>query len=122
MLLRKRRSRSEVSCDQPGNDDWTWEIWEFPDPSPTPEQIYEKRQERDILSRAIMRLPPAYCSVMTQYLADEQSLQQIADAVGITVTAIKSRLRRARLSVRSRLEKSQLLRRTQGIERPVRSI
>ena len=104
MLLRKRRSRSEVSCDQPGNEDWTWEIWEFPDPSPTPEQIYEKRQERDILSRAIMRLPPAYCSVMTQYLADEQSLQQIADTIGISVAATKSRLLRARLRIRSAME------------------
>ena len=111
MLLRKRRSRSEVSCDQRGNEDRTWEIWEFPDPSPNPEQIYEKHQALDILSRVVTRLPPAYRSVLTQQLHDpEQSMQRIADTVGITVSATKSRLRRARLSIRSTLKKSELSR------------
>jgi RNA polymerase sigma factor (sigma-70 family) len=121
MLLRKRRSRSEIFCDQRGNEGRTWEICEFPDPSHTPEQIYEKRQSLDILSRAITCLPPAYRSVMTLYLAHEQSLQQIASTVGITVAATKSRLLRARLSIRSTLEKSEQPRRTQGIDRPLRS-
>lgn len=121
MLLRKRRSRSEVSCDQRGNEDRTWEIWDFPDPSPNPEQTYEKSQTLDILSRAIVGLPPAYRSVLTQFHDHEQSMQQIADTVGITVAAAKSRLRRAQLAIRSVLEMSQLSRRTQGIERPVRS-
>lgn len=108
MLLRKRRSRPEVSCDQRGNDGRTWEIWEFPDPSPHPEQIYERRQALDILSRAIKRLPPAYRSVLTQLHDHEHSMQRIADTVGITVAATKSRLRRARLIIRSTLEKSVL--------------
>lgn len=104
MLLRKRRSRSEVSCDQQENEDRTWKIWEFPDPSPTPEQSYEERQTLDSLSRAVMRLSPACRSVMMQHLAHEQSLQQIADTIGITVAATKSRLLRSRLRIRSAME------------------
>src|SRR5215469_18453633 len=60
MLLRKRRSRSEISYDQRGTEDRTWETCEFPDPSNAPEQIYERRQALDILSRAVTRLPPTY--------------------------------------------------------------
>jgi RNA polymerase sigma-70 factor (ECF subfamily) len=108
MLLRKRRSRSAVFRDQRGNEDRSYEISDFPDPSPNPEQISEKRQALDILSGAITRLPPAYRSVLTQFYDHEESMQRIADAVGITVAATKSRLRRARLSIRSTLEKSEL--------------
>jgi RNA polymerase sigma-70 factor (ECF subfamily) len=117
-LLRKRRSRSEVSCDQRGEEDSTWKIWEFPDPSPNPEQTYEKRQALSLLLQALTRLPPAYRSVLTQFHDREQSVQRIADTVGISVAAAKSRLRRARLNIRSTLEKSELSRWTQGIERP----
>ena len=108
MLLRKRRSRSEVFCDQRGNGERSCEISDFPDPSPNPERIYEKRQALDILSRAVTRLPPAYRSVLTQFYDHEESMQGIADTVGITVAATKSRLRRARLTIRSTLEKSDL--------------
>ena len=108
MLLRKRRSGSEVFCDQRGNEDRSCEIADFPDPSPSPERIYEKRQALDILSRAITRLPPAYRSVLTPFYDHEESIQRIADTVGITVSATKSRLRRARLTIRSTLQKSQL--------------
>ena len=110
MLLRKRRSRPEVSCDQRGNEDRTWEIWEFPDPSPNPEQIYERRQALDILSRAITRLPQAYRGVLMQLHDHEHSMRRIADTVGITVSATKSRLRRARLTIRSVIEKNELSR------------
>ena len=119
MLLRKRRSRSEVSFDQRGDEDRIWKIWEFPDKSPNPEQIYEKRQTHDILTQAITRLPPAYRRVLTQYRDHEQSLQRIADSAGITAAATKSRLQRARLTIRSTLEKRGVLRGTLGIQRAV---
>ena len=104
MLLRKRRSRSEVSCDQRGDEDRTWTIWELPDSSPNPEQSYESRQALDNLSRAVARLSPACRSVMMQHLADEQTMQQVADTIGITVAATKSRLLRARLRIRAAME------------------
>ncbi|UWZ85207.1 RNA polymerase sigma factor [Occallatibacter riparius] len=104
MLLRRRRSRPEVPCDQRGNEERKWEIREFPDPSPNPEQAYEERQTHDKLSRAVTRLPPAHRSVMIQHLAHEKSMQEIADTIGISVAATKSRLLRARLRIRSAME------------------
>jgi RNA polymerase sigma-70 factor (ECF subfamily) len=120
MLLRRRRSRPEVPCDQRGIEDQKWEIREIPDPSPNPEQIYEGRQARDILSQSISRLPPAYYGVLMQFDGYEDSMERIADTFEITVAATKSRLRRARLSIRSTLEKSEHSRRTQGIGQPLR--
>lgn len=119
-LLRKRSSRSAGSCYHRGNGDQTWESWEFPDPSPNPEQACIKLQALDVMSQAIMRLPPAYRIALTQYLRHEQSMQGLADALGITLAATKSRLRRARLTLRSTLENGELSR-TRGIEPSVRS-
>ncbi len=103
MLLRRRRTRSEVSFDPRGNEDRTWEMWDCPDPSPNPEQVYATCQARELLSRAITRLPPAYRSVMTQYHYQEQPLKDVADSLGISVASAKSRLLRARLTIRSAL-------------------
>ena len=103
MLLRRRRTRSEVSFDQRENEDQTREIRDFPDPSPNPEQVYAECQALELLSRAITRLPPAYRSVMTQYHNREQPVRDIADAAGISVAAAKSRLLRARVTIRSAL-------------------
>jgi RNA polymerase sigma-70 factor, ECF subfamily len=105
MVLRKRRLLSEVSIDQLGDEDQAWGDWEFPDPSPNAEQIYSRRQTTDLLTRAVKRLPPSYRSVVEQYHGQERSVQEAADTVGITLAAAKSRLRRARISVRSTLEK-----------------
>lgn len=120
MLLRKRSSRSAGSCYHRGDGDQTWESWEFPDPSPNPEQACIKLQALDVMSQAIMRLPPVYRIALTQYLHHEQSMQGLADTLGITLAATKSRLRRARLTLRSTLENGELSR-TQGIELPMRS-
>jgi RNA polymerase sigma factor (sigma-70 family) len=108
MLLRKRRAHSEVSFDQTGEDDETWGVWEFPDPYPDAEQVYAKRQTIDVLSRAVKRLPESYRSVIELYHAQEQSLQESAETLGITVSAAKSRLLRARHTVRSILERGRV--------------
>jgi RNA polymerase sigma factor (sigma-70 family) len=120
MLLRKRRVRPELSFQQRANEDQIREIWDYPDPSPNPEQAYTNAQAFELLSRAVTRLPSGYRSVMTQYLAHEQSMQQIADTVGISLAATKSRLLRARLSIRSAMGEV-ILRQAQGIEGPMRS-
>jgi len=106
MLLRKRRSCSEVSIDQSGDKDQGWGDREIPDPSPNAEQIYAKQQTNDLLSRAVTRLPASYRCVVEECHGRERSLQEAADVLGITVAAAKSRLLRARLSIRSTLEKS----------------
>ena len=108
MVLRKRRSHSEVSLDRGGDEDRTWEVWEFPDPNPNAEQVYARRQTIDLLSRAVKRLPSHYKGILEQYHGRDQSMQEAADTLGITVAAAKSRLFRARLTIRSTLVRKRI--------------
>jgi RNA polymerase sigma-70 factor, ECF subfamily len=104
MRLRKKRSRYEVSLQRPGEDDQSSELREFTDPSPSVERMYAKHQTVDLLANTIKRLPLRHQSIINQYHVQERSLEEIAQALGITVSAAKSRLMRARLTMRSSLE------------------
>ena len=106
MLLRKRKARSELAFDQSGDADQTWREWECSDPSPNAEHAYAQRQAVHLLSRAVKRLPSNLRCVVEQYYGRERSMQDAADSLGITLAAAKSRLLRARLSIRSALDKS----------------
>jgi RNA polymerase sigma factor (sigma-70 family) len=106
MLMRKRRSHSEISYDQ--RADHEWQTWEFPDRSPNPEQIYVKRQAIERMLVAVNRLSPPYRTLVQQFHGTEQSLQETADRLGIKVGAAKSRLLRARLKIRSSLKKQRI--------------
>jgi RNA polymerase sigma-70 factor (ECF subfamily) len=104
MQLRQRRSHSEVSFYQRGDDDQGVEALDFPDSSPNAEQMYAKRQVIDRLSHAVQRLPARYRSIVSQYHVQERSINEAADNLGITIAAAKSRLLRARLAIRSTLK------------------
>ena len=105
MLLRKRRMHSEVSFDQGGADDQARGSWEFPDPHLDTEKSYARRRTMDLLSGAIGRLPLRYRDALERYHLREQSMQQTADRLGLTVAAVKSRLLRGRLRLRTSLAK-----------------
>ena len=108
MLLRKRKSRPEVSLDQGAEADQPWSTWEVPDPSPNAERACALEEAVEIMSRAVKRLPPEYWGVLEQYYAQERSLREAADRLGITVASAKARLFRARRTLLSRLEGRQI--------------
>jgi RNA polymerase sigma-70 factor (ECF subfamily) len=62
-----------------------------------------------LLRKELHGLPPNMQEVVTSYYGHYHSLQEAADALGISVTAVKSRLLRGRRSVRSSLERKDLL-------------
>ena len=108
MLLRKRRLHTPVSLDQGADGGQTWALWELTDPYPNAEQSYARQQTNDLLSHAIQRLPWSCRNLVEQYYRQEQSLQEAADSHGITVAAAKSRLLRARVMIRTILERSHI--------------
>jgi RNA polymerase sigma-70 factor (ECF subfamily) len=108
MLMRKRRSRSETSYDQQADQDQKWQIWEFLDRAPNPEQIYVKRQAIERMLVAVDRLSPRYRGLVQQFHGTEQSLQDTANQLGIKVGTAKSRLLRARMKLRSSLKEQRI--------------
>jgi RNA polymerase sigma factor (sigma-70 family) len=52
-------------------------------------------QREELLAKAISRLPPSLRTVLELRIRDGCSIKQIADAMGITESAVKSRLSRA---------------------------
>lgn len=104
MHLRKRSLRSHASIDLPTTDGERSRGRQIPDPSPNPEQYYDAYQTRLMLTRAVQKLPPSFRQVLEHYHQDETSLVDVANAVGITVAATKSRLLRARRLLRRRLK------------------
>lgn len=103
-LLRKRKVRAAILSDRLEDDPSSCGAWDVPEGSPNPEQSYEKREALESLSRAVERLPFFYRSVVDYVYGKECSIQEAADAIGISVPAAKSRLMRARGMLRFTLE------------------
>jgi len=105
MKLRKRKSDRTVSLDEPtdtGEDTVVREIAVWGD---DPEQKYTREELRSILDNAIQSLKPAFRTVFTLRDIEELSTEETAEALGISIPAVKSRLLRARLQLREKLTK-----------------
>lgn len=105
MKLRKRKADRSVSLDEQldtGEDTVIREIavWDG-----TPEQRYSQEEIREILDREIATLEPIYRSVFQLRDVDELSTEETAQALSISIPAVKSRLLRARLQLREKLTK-----------------
>jgi RNA polymerase sigma-70 factor (ECF subfamily) len=103
MKLRKRKWDKTVWLDEPvsaGDDTVAREIAVWED---NPEQRYSKEELADILDKAINSLAPAYRTVFVLRDVEGLSTEETAEALDLTVPAVKSRLLRARLQLRDKL-------------------
>ena len=104
MRLRKRRP-NQVSLDEPieGEDDLMPR--EIQDWDPTPEQRYAQSEMKGILNEVIQQLEPDYRIVFVLRDVEELSTEETAQSLGISIPAVKSRLLRARLKLRQKLNR-----------------
>ena len=105
MKLRKRKTANAVSLDEPvetADDSLPREIaaWD-----PSPEERYAQQELREILDRAVQSLPPIFRTVFVLRDLDQLSTEETAEALNLSVSAVKSRLLRARLQLREKLSK-----------------
>lgn len=70
---------------------------------PTPEQQYERTELQQIVSEAVSKLDPACRIVFMLRDFANTSTEETAQLLGLSVPAVKSRLLRARLKMRSNL-------------------
>lgn len=78
---------------------------ELVDNGRSPEAQLGSTELRTLLNREIARIPPLLRNVFVLRDVKELPMPQVAERLGISVAAAKSRLLRARLELRSRLEK-----------------
>jgi len=104
MRLRKRRP-NQFSLDEPVEGDTDIFPRELEDWGPTPEQKYAQTEMQGIVGELIDRLEPEYRVVFLLRDFEELSTQETAEALGISVPAVKSRLLRARLKLREKLHR-----------------
>lgn len=98
MVLRKRRA-GEVSLEQICADSANGRAWEPSDGAETPEARCSRRERENLVRKAIRRLPLTFREVVELRIVCEYSASQIAEALGISLSAAKSRLSRARREV-----------------------
>ena len=104
MLRRKRKHQPIRMAEMHGSDMEATELSDPPDLSPDPEQLCAKREKALLLRRAVQRQRPEFRVIIDTYYQRELSLQETADALGISVPAAKSRLSRGRQKVRRAIE------------------
>lgn len=103
-LDRRRQRKKQESLD----DDSSREQGEFRPRQvqaweDSPEQLYSKTELRDLVERALVKLPSMYRMVVIMRDIEQFSTEEAAAALGLKVTALKTRLLRGRLMLREAL-------------------
>jgi len=103
MKLRRRKTDKAVSIDETidtGEDNIVREIaaWEE-----NPEEKFTREEMGEILNKAVQSLEPIYRSVFVLRDIEDLSTEETAEALDLSVPAVKSRLLRARLQLREKL-------------------
>jgi RNA polymerase sigma-70 factor (ECF subfamily) len=105
MRLRKRRTGKLVSMDEDMQTEEGSVPRDFADWAPNPEQNYNQSELAEILKKTIQGLPQGFRVVFVLRDVDGLSTEETAEALGLSVPAVKSRLLRARLQLRERLSR-----------------
>jgi len=105
MRLRRRRPERMVSLDEDIKTEDDSMPREVADWAPNPEQLYSQGELKEILGKTIQGLPPSFRTVFVLRDVEGLSTEETADALDLSVPAVKSRLLRARLQLRERLSK-----------------
>jgi RNA polymerase sigma-70 factor (ECF subfamily) len=73
------------------------------DPSPTPQVLTEEKERGQILESAIRSLPEYQRAMVVLYHTQQKSYEEIAEIMNLPIGTVKSRLNRARLSLKEKL-------------------
>jgi RNA polymerase sigma-70 factor, ECF subfamily len=104
MKIRGGQRFREVSMDSAKETEDDIVPRELRDWGPNPEERYSQEEVRSILATAINELDPAYRIVFQLRDVEGFSTKETAQALGLSFTAAKTRLRRARLKLRNSLD------------------
>jgi len=104
-LMKIRRRHRELRVDDSADTSLALKWDHIPSPNPTPEQNHCRVELESILTDEIARLKPSLRGPVVLCHMEGRQVQDGAKALGISNSAFKARLRRARLTLRFRLER-----------------
>jgi RNA polymerase sigma-70 factor (ECF subfamily) len=104
MKYRKRRD-GHVSLEQSQSQDEDSEPIQLPDWSKQPTEDLLTAETREVMEEGIQRLPEELRTVFVLRDIEERSNAEVAEILELSVPAVKSRLHRARIALRERLNR-----------------
>ena len=102
-IKKRRRSKFAPEDERSLDTDLTVEAKHLAEPGPGPDEALAGKQVETALEEAIESLEPMYREVLLLRDAEGLTAPEVAEILGVTPQAVKSRLHRARLSVRERV-------------------
>jgi len=100
MKVRKRRNCRELSLEGQDDADGLEVGFEVADPGWSPEELYGAKEAFRQVGDAISSLDPASQQMLRLRVKQGHSMEEIANALKMTESAVKARLRRARCLLR----------------------
>jgi RNA polymerase sigma-70 factor, ECF subfamily len=102
-IKKRRRSKFAPSQERSLDTDAAPEAARLADPARAPDEALADRQVGEAIGQAIAALEPGYREVLLLRDVEGLSASEVAEVVGISTQAVKSRLHRARLAVRGQV-------------------
>ena len=104
-LMRRRRERTVVmeGIDERRNEESDYTPKDFADWREIPSEALERKEVRQKLAEALATLDRKYREVFVLRDMEQLNIQETAEALGISVASVKTRLLRARLMLRDLL-------------------
>jgi RNA polymerase sigma-70 factor (ECF subfamily) len=99
MLLRKRHALRELPIDDSSDHEGAKPALEIADASPDPEASYLKAERARLLCAAVQELSPGMLRAVELQELGELTTRETAQRMGLSVSAVKARLFRARKSL-----------------------
>ena len=104
LKLRKDRRHLYESVDESkADDEGDYSPRDFADWREIPSEVLQRKELREALQRALDRLPQKYREVLILRDVQHLSIEETAQALGLTAGNVKTRLLRARLQMREAL-------------------
>ena len=102
--MRRRRVKKGFSIDAGEHAYQSYDRWELRDLSEDPECRYARRERAELIRGAMRQLCPNLRVIVELQLEREYSTRELANSLGISLAAAKSRLLRAKLSMCTSLQ------------------
>ena len=104
-LMRRRRERNGImeGIDDRRDEDGEYTPRDFADWREIPSEALERQEVRQKLAQALASLDRKYREVFVLRDMEQLNIQETAEALGISIAAVKTRLLRARLMLRDLL-------------------